>query len=128
MKSLNGLTLQLVDLRDEIARYEREFRPFPPLSGSVSKPRRSTEPETESGYKHLKFACPGEGQSVQYALDLKDIFMKNLDEAFYDVGYEAMKIKRDGLLPSGQEYEKLNRLIDELAAAEIAFLKEKGSI
>ena len=73
MKSLNGLTLQLVDLRDEIARYERAFRPFPPLSGSVSKPRRSTEPETESGYKHLKFACPSEGQPVQYALDLRDL-------------------------------------------------------
>jgi len=28
----------IVDLRTEFAEYERKFRPFPPCSGSVSKP------------------------------------------------------------------------------------------
>jgi len=70
MQYVNGLTLQLVDLRDEIARYEREFRPFPPRSGSVSKPHQSTEPEMESGYKHLKLARAGEGIPVGYKIDL----------------------------------------------------------
>lgn len=28
----------IIDLRDEIAEYERKYRPFPPRSGSVSKP------------------------------------------------------------------------------------------
>lgn len=29
---------RVVDLRDEIAKFEKENRPFPPKSGSVSKP------------------------------------------------------------------------------------------
>ena len=58
------LQLQLVDLRDEIERYERENRPFPPRSGSVSKPRRSTEPEEQ--FCHAKLAYRGEGRPIYY--------------------------------------------------------------
>ena len=59
---MKEIRLQAVDLRDEIAKYERENRPFPPGSGSVSKPKPSTEPETD--WVHVKFAFAGEGKPV----------------------------------------------------------------
>jgi len=63
---------QIVDLRDEIAQFEREHRPFPPRSGSVSKPLRpSTEPETKAGYMHAKFAEIGAGTPIVFKLTAK---------------------------------------------------------
>jgi hypothetical protein len=38
---------EVYDLRDEIAEYERKYRPFPPRSGSVSKPRNEPKPDSE---------------------------------------------------------------------------------
>lgn len=62
------LSLQFVDLRDEIREYERENRVWP-RSGSVSKPmKRSCEPETEGGYFHVKFAERGKGKPVGFDL------------------------------------------------------------
>jgi len=55
---------QLVDLRDEIANYERKYRPFPPRSGSVSKPRKSTEPEID--FLHAKWAERGAGKKIYF--------------------------------------------------------------
>ncbi|MGA2482160.1 MAG: hypothetical protein ABSF92_03465 [Candidatus Acidiferrales bacterium] len=54
--------------------------------------------------------------------------MKNLDEAFYDVGYEAMKIKNAGLVPETPSWEKFSNLVDELVRAEREYLESKGSI
>jgi len=37
-RGIPKLVYQWVDLRKEIAEFERKFRPFPPRSGSISKP------------------------------------------------------------------------------------------
>ena len=57
---------QLVDRRNEIAKFEREYRPFPPLAGSVSKPKPSTQPEND--WCHAKWAEPGLGIPISYVL------------------------------------------------------------
>lgn len=60
----------IVDLRDEIAEYEREHRPFPPRSGSVSKPKN--EPKPDSFYKRLAVEMrvgPGEiGKCIEFEI------------------------------------------------------------
>lgn len=66
-----GLEYQMVDRRDDIARYEREQRPFPPRSGSVSKPRRSTEPEND--WFEAKWDVPGAGIPISFrVVDAKE--------------------------------------------------------
>jgi hypothetical protein len=62
-----NLQYQLVDLRDEIAAYEREHRKWP-RSTSTSKPRRSTEPE--NNYFHAKFAEFGQGRPIIFRVAL----------------------------------------------------------
>jgi hypothetical protein len=70
MRFSNNVSLQFVDLREEIREYERENRVWP-RSGSVSKPmKRSCEPETEGGYYKVKFAVNGEGKPVGFNLDV----------------------------------------------------------
>ena len=52
---------QIVDLRDEIALFEMEVRSFPPRSGSVSKPKKSLEPE--DSFVYVRFARSGRGKN-----------------------------------------------------------------
>lgn len=67
---MKDIALQFVDLREEIAEYEREHRLWP-RSGSVSRPMRpSCEPEPEGGYFHVKFAERGKGKPVGFNLDV----------------------------------------------------------
>ena len=73
-----ALQFQAVDLRDEIAKYEMENRPFPPRSGSVSKPRPSTEPETD--WVHGKLAKIGAGKPIVYRFDFAE-FARQIKDA-----------------------------------------------
>lgn len=61
------LALQVIDLRQEIADFEREHRHWP-RSGSVSKPPRSCEPMPESEWFHAKLAELGSGPLVPWTL------------------------------------------------------------
>jgi hypothetical protein len=61
---LPHLELMVIDRRTEIATYERQFRPFPPRSGSVSKPKPSLEPLPEWGDFRVAFAEPGAGRPL----------------------------------------------------------------
>ena len=76
---IEDIEYQLVDLRDEIAAFEKENRPFPPRSGSVSKPRKSTEPETE--FLHAKFAKRGQGKKIYFRFEMGE-FIRQVHDGY----------------------------------------------
>lgn len=66
------LVLQLVDLRDEIAVFERQYRRWP-KSGSVSKPGHSScEPMPPEEYIHIAWAEEGVGIPMEVEIPLDD--------------------------------------------------------
>jgi hypothetical protein len=70
---LHDYEYQLVDRRNEIKEWEKQNRPFPPRSGSVSKGKKSLEPEPENSFWQAKYALPGTGKKINRAFSFHEL-------------------------------------------------------
>jgi hypothetical protein len=70
---LHDYEYQLVDRRNEIKEWEKQHRPFPPRSGSVSKGKKSLEPEPEDSFWQAKYAPPGTGKKINMVFSFSEL-------------------------------------------------------